>query len=482
MTNWHYTENGQQRGPISTDGLKGKIVTGELTGTSLVWQVGTKDWSEVRNFYELVGEVQTPPPLPKSIAVVAGTKTALTAFIDSLPVLIPLLSILLMAVALVLPMEASPRYKEYKIGEWFGIASVAFVAVAIALAFLFQPKSNVCSPSFAWKRCFAKILDWGLATLAGSIAVAFLGPTTWQSLLFAFVGVYLATWFLFEVPMKCHSLGRRVFGVRVQGATSANYFLRFVKLNIFGMGLWIPVLSYFAHLLAYKRLRETGTTIWDGNGFTVVDERAGVGRLVFGVLLIGTLLSVQGAVLKSAGKAAEISRSGESQSAPLAAPPAPVSVQPEALASPQRVVPKPTPEKPKIATYSFDANGHTYSFDAQAGLTNEQIQGLAPTVIRQAEVQQARANRAATSPGKQSLWAALTAQQREVLAPLSGEWDKLDAYRRGKWLDIAERYPSFSAEEQTRVHQRMANWASMTPEERERAREQYKTQNYSPPK
>ena len=384
MTNWHYTENGQQRGPISVDELKGKIAAGELTGMSLVWQVGTKEWSEVRNFPELVGQVQTPPPLPASVTVVAGTKTAFTALIDSLPVLIPLLSILLIAVALVLPMEASPRYKEYKVGEWIGIASVAFVAVAIALAFLLQPKCSVSPPSFAWKRCFAKVLDWGLAALAGSIAVAFFGPTKWQSMLPTYFGVYLAVWFLFEVPMKCRTLGRELFGVRVQGPTSANYLFRFVNLNIFGMAFWIPVLSYFAHLLAYKRLRETGTTIWDGNEFTVVDDHAGVGRLVFGVLLIGTLFGVQGAVLKSAGKAAETSRSSESKSSSAAPLSAAVSEQPEALVSdsPQRVSPKPTPGKPKTYTYEFDYKGQTYEFDHTSDdLTPEQIQGIAPQIV-----------------------------------------------------------------------------------------------------
>ncbi len=45
------------------DELKAKIATGELTRTSLVWQVGTKDWVEVQTIPELVSQVKAPPLL-----------------------------------------------------------------------------------------------------------------------------------------------------------------------------------------------------------------------------------------------------------------------------------------------------------------------------------------------------------------------------------------------------------------------------------
>ncbi|MFA7279063.1 MAG: DUF3106 domain-containing protein [Sterolibacterium sp.] len=77
-------------------------------------------------------------------------------------------------------------------------------------------------------------------------------------------------------------------------------------------------------------------------------------------------------------------------------------------------------------------------------------------------------------PLKQPTWTELSPQQREILAPLSGEWDKLESYRRKKWVGIAQRYPAMSAEEQQRLQLRMKTWASLSPEERTRAREQYK--------
>jgi hypothetical protein len=63
-------------------------------------------------------------------------------------------------------------------------------------------------------------------------------------------------------------------------------------------------------------------------------------------------------------------------------------------------------------------------------------------------------------------WSALTAQQRQVLAPLAEDWAGIDAARKQKWLEIALRYPSLSKAEQGRVQQRMAEWARLTPSQR----------------
>ena len=78
------------------------------------------------------------------------------------------------------------------------------------------------------------------------------------------------------------------------------------------------------------------------------------------------------------------------------------------------------------------------------------------------------------SPLQQPNWAELTPQQREVLMPLSGEWDKLETYRRKKWLGIAQRYPSMTTEEQQRVQHNMRAWIKLTPAQRQQARERFK--------
>lgn len=80
---------------------------------------------------------------------------------------------------------------------------------------------------------------------------------------------------------------------------------------------------------------------------------------------------------------------------------------------------------------------------------------------------------AVVPPIKQPAWKELTPEQQGILAPLSGEWDKLESYRRKKWIGIAKRYPSMSPDEQARIQRRMATWVKMTPAERHAAREKY---------
>ena len=72
-------------------------------------------------------------------------------------------------------------------------------------------------------------------------------------------------------------------------------------------------------------------------------------------------------------------------------------------------------------------------------------------------------------------WATLTADQQQILTPLSGEWNRLSREHKMKWLGIAKRYPKMKAEEQKRVQSRMQSWAKLTPEQRWQAREQYRS-------
>jgi len=78
-------------------------------------------------------------------------------------------------------------------------------------------------------------------------------------------------------------------------------------------------------------------------------------------------------------------------------------------------------------------------------------------------------------------WSQLNAEQREALEPLAGDWDKFDANRKRKWLDIAVRYKDLSPEGQQHMHERMPELAKLTPEQRLRARENFKKVYTLPP-
>jgi hypothetical protein len=84
------------------------------------------------------------------------------------------------------------------------------------------------------------------------------------------------------------------------------------------------------------------------------------------------------------------------------------------------------------------------------------------------------AKAAQPKPGVRPAWAELTAEQQQVLGPLKTDWDTLEPDRRQKWIAIAKRYPRMKAQEQERVQRRMQTWATLTPEQRRQARENYK--------
>jgi hypothetical protein len=82
----------------------------------------------------------------------------------------------------------------------------------------------------------------------------------------------------------------------------------------------------------------------------------------------------------------------------------------------------------------------------------------------------ARATKAA--PAK-PLWTELTPAQQQALAPLAGEWDKLNSTRKSKWLAIGNKFAGMKPDEQQRVQERMRDWVKLTPEQRRIARESY---------
>ncbi len=71
------------------------------------------------------------------------------------------------------------------------------------------------------------------------------------------------------------------------------------------------------------------------------------------------------------------------------------------------------------------------------------------------------------------LWSELTDAQKSALLPLATEWDRMDAARKLKWLDIGNRFASMKPDEQQRVHERMREWLKLTPQQRKLARENY---------
>ncbi|MEM5369464.1 DUF3106 domain-containing protein [Paraburkholderia azotifigens] len=77
-------------------------------------------------------------------------------------------------------------------------------------------------------------------------------------------------------------------------------------------------------------------------------------------------------------------------------------------------------------------------------------------------------------------WSKLTNADHVALAPFETQWDGFSEERKRKWLKIASRYPKMTPEAQKRLHERMAEWVRMTPEQRRVARENYQVSKELP--
>jgi len=78
-------------------------------------------------------------------------------------------------------------------------------------------------------------------------------------------------------------------------------------------------------------------------------------------------------------------------------------------------------------------------------------------------------------------WSGLSPGDQAVLRPVEKQWDELPGHTRARLLRLAHRYQDLSPAQQTRVRERLADWARLTPEQREQARRNFETlQKLSP--
>ena len=74
----------------------------------------------------------------------------------------------------------------------------------------------------------------------------------------------------------------------------------------------------------------------------------------------------------------------------------------------------------------------------------------------------------------QPAWNALSAKQKTILAPLASDWNSMENIHRKQWLSTAARYPAMSETEKGRVQKRLQDWVKLSPEQRARARDNYR--------
>lgn len=61
---WYYSKNGTQLGPVEESDLRGKIASGEISSTDLVWKEGMTDWLPSARVPDLAGVAAVVAPAP----------------------------------------------------------------------------------------------------------------------------------------------------------------------------------------------------------------------------------------------------------------------------------------------------------------------------------------------------------------------------------------------------------------------------------
>jgi len=77
---------------------------------------------------------------------------------------------------------------------------------------------------------------------------------------------------------------------------------------------------------------------------------------------------------------------------------------------------------------------------------------------------------AAPASASNSSWQSLQSSQKKALAPLAPHWAQISPAQRNKWLAMSNNFDNLSTKEQAILHERMAEWASLTPQQRAQAR------------
>jgi len=67
-------------------------------------------------------------------------------------------------------------------------------------------------------------------------------------------------------------------------------------------------------------------------------------------------------------------------------------------------------------------------------------------------------------------WSTLTPVQQTALKPLASTWTHLSDLQKRKWISLSANFSSLPIADQTKLHARMAQWAALSPKQREQAR------------
>ncbi len=102
----------------------------------------------------------------------------------------------------------------------------------------------------------------------------------------------------------------------------------------------------------------------------------------------------------------------------------------------------------------------------------------ADTPSTQAQTADARSTASAMqATGEGPGWETLNTPQKLALYPLADRWALLSALQKRRWLALAQGFAALPPDEQSRLHERMTEWASLSTQQRNQARFNYAVTN-----
>lgn len=216
---WFYSEDGEQRGPVTEETLRGMHRTGKLRDDSLVWTDGMDGWRKIDS---LPGWEASPYESPASAMVQETVPVNWDGYEADGPQVRPWL-----------------RYWARTVDSFIGIIAISFPLAA------FLPEIEQ-----------VPALVQGMIFLAGTLIT--------EPLFFALFGTTPGK-ALFRIRVRNRDGGKLSFG---------RAFGRRLSVLIRGEGLGIPVVALVAQLMAYSRLSNRGVTTWDEHSGFVVSHRS----------------------------------------------------------------------------------------------------------------------------------------------------------------------------------------------------------------
>jgi hypothetical protein len=133
-TEWFYSQDDQQKGPVSFAELTQLARSGELQPTDLVWNAGMSQWQPASTFPTLFttpsaatgGNPYAPVPDYAPPVNTDAKKQALAGFICSLCGLLPCVGIILGAVGFIMGLQAYNKMntRNEKEGRGYAIAAI----------------------------------------------------------------------------------------------------------------------------------------------------------------------------------------------------------------------------------------------------------------------------------------------------------------------------------------------------------------------